>query len=117
MTFQDAAARLGVSRSTLWRWWDSDRDGLSDLVEVQGFGGKYSDPRNPDTDNDGLPDVYFISTNGQNRLYKNLGGLKFADITEKASSKGPMVLVVRLYEFMTGDGELLMRSKNTTIRR
>ncbi|MFN8439238.1 MAG: hypothetical protein U0175_00575 [Caldilineaceae bacterium] len=35
---------------------DSDRDGLSDLVEVQGFGGKYSDPRNPDTDNDGLPD-------------------------------------------------------------
>ena len=43
--------------------------------------------------------------------------LSYADITEKASSKGPMVLVVRLYEFMTGDGELLMRSKNTTIRR
>ncbi len=41
-----------------------------------------------DVDNDGLPDVYFISTNGQNRLYKNLGGLKFSDITERAGLKG-----------------------------
>lgn len=43
--------------------------------------------------------------------------LSYADITEKTSSKGPMVLVVRLYEFRNGDGELLMRSRNTTIRR
>jgi hypothetical protein len=35
-----------------------------------------------DFDNDGLPDLYFCSLNGGNRLYKNLGGLKFEDVTE-----------------------------------
>ncbi len=43
--------------------------------------------------------------------------LSYADITEKQSSKGPMVLVVRQYEFRNGDGELLMRSRMTAIRR
>ena len=35
-----------------------------------------------DIDNDGLPDLYFCSLNGRNALYKNLGGLKFKDITK-----------------------------------
>ncbi len=43
--------------------------------------------------------------------------LSYADITEKESSKGPMVLVVRQYEFRTDGGELLMRARMTTIRR
>lgn len=34
-----------------------------------------------DFNNDNLPDIYFICTNGQNRLYQNLGNLKFKDIT------------------------------------
>jgi hypothetical protein len=43
--------------------------------------------------------------------------LSYEGITEKQSSKGPMVLVVRLYEFRSGEGDLLMRSRMTTIRR
>ncbi|MDB5944856.1 MAG: hypothetical protein JWQ13_4422 [Ramlibacter sp.] len=43
--------------------------------------------------------------------------LSYADITEKQTSKGPMVLVVRLYEFRTEAGDLLMRSRMTSIRR
>lgn len=43
--------------------------------------------------------------------------LSYDGITEKQTSKGPMLLVVRLYEFRTGEGELLMLSRMTTIRR
>ena len=35
-----------------------------------------------DINNDNLPDLYFISTTGENKLYQNLGGMKFKDITE-----------------------------------
>jgi hypothetical protein len=34
-----------------------------------------------DFDNDGLPDIFFCSLNGRNALYKNLGGMKFRDVT------------------------------------
>lgn len=37
-----------------------------------------------DINNDGLPDVYFSSSRGNNKLYLNKGGLKFEDITESA---------------------------------
>ena len=37
-----------------------------------------------DVNNDKLPDVYFVCSNGQNRLYLNQGGMKFKDITESA---------------------------------
>ncbi len=37
-----------------------------------------------DIDNDGLPDIFFTSNEGSNRLYKNLGNLKFKDITNQA---------------------------------
>jgi len=37
-----------------------------------------------DINNDQLPDIYFICTNGTNRLYLNQGNLKFKDITESA---------------------------------
>jgi hypothetical protein len=37
-----------------------------------------------DVDNDGLPDIYFSSNMASNRLYKNLGNLRFRDITESA---------------------------------
>lgn len=40
-----------------------------------------------DFDNDGLPDIYFCSLNGRNTLYRNLGGWKFADVTEQAGLK------------------------------
>src|SRR5213594_1860200 len=37
-----------------------------------------------DVDGDGLPDLYFTSNLGSNRLYRNLGHFRFEDITERA---------------------------------
>jgi hypothetical protein len=37
-----------------------------------------------DINNDQLPDLYFVCTNGKNRLYLNEGNFKFRDITETA---------------------------------
>jgi acyl dehydratase len=42
---------------------------------------------------------------------------RYADITEKETSKGPMILVVTESEYRTGDGELLIRTRRTQIRR
>ena len=42
---------------------------------------------------------------------------RYASITEKESSKGPMLLVVIETEYRTGEGELLLRVKKTQIRR
>lgn len=37
-----------------------------------------------DYDGDGLADIYFGSLNGPNRLYRNLGGFRFEEVSEKA---------------------------------
>jgi enediyne biosynthesis protein E4 len=37
-----------------------------------------------DFDNDGRPDLFVVSKTGQNRLFRNLGDWKFADVTVKA---------------------------------
>jgi enediyne biosynthesis protein E4 len=42
-----------------------------------------------DVDGDGLPDLYFTSNLGPNRLYRNLGDYRFEDITEQAGVAGP----------------------------
>ena len=41
-----------------------------------------------DINNDGLPDIYFSSTRGYNKLYLNLGNLQFRDITDAAGVNG-----------------------------
>jgi hypothetical protein len=41
-----------------------------------------------DVDNDGLPDIYFTSNLGPNRLYRNKGDYQFEDITERAGVTG-----------------------------
>jgi enediyne biosynthesis protein E4 len=41
-----------------------------------------------DIDDDGLPDLYFTSNLGPNRLYRNLGGYEFEDVTERAGVAG-----------------------------
>lgn len=41
-----------------------------------------------DINNDGLPDLYFSSTLGFNKLYLNLGNFKFKDITVQAGVSG-----------------------------
>jgi hypothetical protein len=41
-----------------------------------------------DINNDGLPDIYFSSTRGYNKLYLNQGNFKFRDITASAGVDG-----------------------------
>lgn len=42
-----------------------------------------------DIDNDGLPDLYFTSNLGPDRLYLNKGSFRFEDITDRAGVPGP----------------------------
>jgi enediyne biosynthesis protein E4 len=42
-----------------------------------------------DVNGDGLPDLYFTSNLGPNRLYINKGNYKFEDVTDKAGVAGP----------------------------
>lgn len=42
-----------------------------------------------DINNNGLPDLYFVSTFGRNRLYLNKGNFEFEDITDRAGVSAP----------------------------
>jgi len=59
-----------------------------------------------DYDNDGLLDLYFTGTQEPDRLYRNLGGLRFEDVTEKVGlSYDPNTVSTGvLFTDVTGDG-------------
>ncbi|MFO7847890.1 MAG: VCBS repeat-containing protein, partial [Balneolaceae bacterium] len=66
-----------------------------------------------DVTGDGLPDIYFASLEGSNKLYENLGNLQFRDITDEAgvahsetSSTGVLMLDVN----GNGHNDLLITS-------
>ncbi|WP_310688799.1 FG-GAP-like repeat-containing protein [Aliifodinibius sp. S!AR15-10] len=59
-----------------------------------------------DVDGDGLIDLYFGQLNGPNKLYKNLGGLQFRNITDEAgvAHEGYNTSGV-VFEDVDGDGD------------
>ncbi len=60
-----------------------------------------------DIDGDGRPDLYFAAIQGTNRLYRNLGGWRFEDITDKAGVGCPQwVSTGAVLEDVDGDGDL-----------
>jgi hypothetical protein len=47
-----------------------------------------------DVDGDGLPDLYFVTQLGSNELWRNLGGGRFANITDEAGLRMPDAIAV-----------------------
>src|SRR6266404_283203 len=60
-----------------------------------------------DIDHDGLPDVFFCSLDGHNALYKNLGGMKFKDVTQGSGIVcGNRICRGAVFADINGDGWL-----------
>lgn len=72
--FEDVAARSGIDFVH-----DNGATGDKQYVEVMGSGVALLD-----YDSDGLQDVYLVNSVGANRLYRNLGQLRFEDVTATA---------------------------------
>lgn len=59
-----------------------------------------------DVDGDGLPDLYFVNQLGRNSLYRNLGGGRFEDITERAGvGVGDRACVGAAFADIDNDGD------------
>jgi hypothetical protein len=76
VTFRDVTAGSGLGEdccTTVASWADYDNDGLLDL-----YLGRYIDPRRD------IPTTFYARNGEPNRLYRNLGGGRFADVTIEA---------------------------------
>jgi hypothetical protein len=69
--FEDATARAGLA-----------------AVRSDGTHGEARNPLLADFDNDGRPDVLVTYANDDHRLYRNLGGARFEDVTDRAGIGG-----------------------------
>ena len=53
-----------------------------------------------DVNNDQLPDIYFCSNQGANKLFLNKGAFQFEDVTEKAGLVSDMVVEPSVKEIL-----------------
>jgi hypothetical protein len=87
-----AASCTQAPKDTLFtRVDDSGIDFVNTLTETKAFNVfKYRNFYNGggvatgDLDNDGLPEVFLTANQGPNKLFRNLGGLRFEDVSERA---------------------------------
>nr|MCU0323487.1 VCBS repeat-containing protein [Chitinophagaceae bacterium] len=63
---------------------DTPAFGILDYLYFYNGGGVASG----DVNNDGLVDLFFVSNQGDNKLYLNKGNLRFEDISAQAGIKG-----------------------------
>ena len=63
---------------------DTEEFNILDYLYYYNGGGVSSG----DVNNDGLPDLFFVSNKGKNKLYLNKGNLKFRDVSAKAGIEG-----------------------------
>lgn len=59
-----------------------------------------------DVDGDGLPDLYFCNLEGPNRLYRNLGGWRFAEQALAGADCGDQLSTGASFADVDGDGDL-----------
>ncbi|MFL5606699.1 MAG: VCBS repeat-containing protein, partial [Gemmatimonadaceae bacterium] len=59
-----------------------------------------------DVDNDGLPDIFFAGNQVSSRLYRNKGGMRFEDVTERAGLKTTRWATGATMVDIDGDGKL-----------
>jgi len=95
------AARSGPRGPTLFTTLTSEQTGLKgrNAYDDPAMWGKYYNEFMSgsigtgvaigDFDGDGRPDIFMASKTGPNRLFRNLGGLRFEDVTEHAGVAGP----------------------------
>lgn len=98
VTFLNCSDKKQGEEGLLFTKMSSSETGISFLNEVKNEADmnifKYRNFYNGggvaigDINNDGLPDVYFTSNLGTNKLYLNKGNFKFEDISKKAGVEG-----------------------------
>jgi hypothetical protein len=59
-----------------------------------------------DLDGDGRPDIWFTGTGVRQRIYRNLGGMQFADVTTESGVVDSGLASGILFADLTGDGAL-----------
>jgi hypothetical protein len=101
LTSVPLAARSGPRASTLFTTLPSEQTGLKgkNAYDDPAMWGQFYDEfisgsigtgvAIGDYDGDGRPDIFMASKTGPNRLFRNLGGFRFEDVTAHAGVAGP----------------------------